>query len=371
MELLQKRQYRKTQIALLLFLFGYLEPVSAQSDKSYLIQLRLNEANKLYEIGRMDSSSNVLNTIIGAKNFKDAGRLLKSEIHRLNALCYHYLKEDSLSTQQIDEMLVYSPFYATRESDPQEFLIKIRTAHPLPRIMLGLKAGTNATTVRVEKKYSIFNLTNQQQNSITENYEIGQGIDLGMSLQLYASPYFSLIAEAEVSRNYFGYTSTNNLLLSGPQTYSYKMRYDYIDVPVMLGINPMPRFVLKPSLFAGAFYRYLAGAGKQIRGTDFPYAINSNRFGYGLVLGVGLSYDRKRTRYSLNYRFKYGYSLANNPNNRYINSDISGVFILENYDVDNDILLNTSSITLSIFYLSKFKVFRKKINPFALGSLFK
>jgi hypothetical protein len=370
MELLQKRQYRKTLILFWAF-FGFSSLGFAQSDDSYLIQLELNKANKLYETGRMDSAMVVLKRITSKKDFGDAGRLLKSEIFRLKALCAFYLKEDSLSTYHIDEMLVYSPFYKARESDPSEFLLKIKTARPLPRLSFGIRGGTNGTIARVEKRYSIFKLNEGQASTLSESYSVGAGLDAGLFLQYYAARFLSFSIEAELSRLSFNYSGTNNLEIVGPQRHSYRMNYDYFDVPVILGLHPLPRFLVKSSIFGGAFYRYLGSASKQIGETNFPYTINSNRIGYGLILGAAVSYDRRRTRFTLSYRFKYGFSLANNPQNRYVKTNISGIFILENYDIDNDMSLTTSSINLSIVYLSKFKVFRKKINLTKMANSYK
>jgi hypothetical protein len=108
---------------------------------------------------------------------------------------------------------------------------------------------------------------------------------------------------------------TGKLLLSqrGAKFDGIKQTLTYLEIPVLARIFFNTSGVMRPNVFAGPTFGFLAGANNKADGTSSEVISNPrdqfNSFDFGLTAGLGLNYEfAPETRFLIDARYLHGFS---------------------------------------------------------------
>lgn len=237
---------------------------------------------------------------------------------------------------------------------------------------IGLKGGVNASSIKVDKSYSVIVPVNYSSSLSQKNYEKWK--PLGTQIGLEATYYVRGIS-ASIQPTYatirFSYSNdyvwtdaehpANRLEL----TYDQDQHISYLYLPLLLKYEFNVRG-LTPYLQCGAYTAFLLGANKSVTISGVDHASGGeNQFKYepvsvgtkdlfaknhwGIIGGAGLYYNIGNIRFNLDIQYRLGQSHLTSGKNRYQNDRLTGIG-----DAMDDIKVDNATISLGTLFPLRF-----------------
>lgn len=342
------RYFTYTTILLMLFL---VKNITAQDN----CVLKLNEAEKLFEKGRIEEIPKLLSGCI------KSGFNSENKTSALRLLTLVYLSEDNTSKAEktLLELLSHNPEYKINKTvDPSEFIQLFNSFNTAPVFSIGLVLGPTITTPHLIETFS--------KNSVYEaNPEYSSG-GIGFSIGLKGIYHINNILDisTEPIFSYLTYDIKENV--TQPNTATITETINYLEFPVFGSYYFYKKNSLKFYGEMGLSYNMLLSGSLNgivtYNNSELePPAINTKniRKNYNLIgiVGVGTKISLNRSNIQASIRYKAGLMNIVDTEMRY--SDHEG--LNSNYlFIDNDIFLN--NFTLMISYNWEFYIHNKKPN---------
>ena len=273
----------------------------------------------LYNSGMADSALSVVKPCV--ENNEALNKISKdtrARIFRLAALSSIMTGNPTEAEKYARKMLIYQPDYKNKqnEGDLMEFRLMLDKITPQPSLRIGITAGANIPFVKLQGKYSNYDLQ-------TGEYSLkgSFGYQFGIIGEKVLTKNISLEAGAGISRVNFNYSITGMDILSYQNMqYRYDQKITWAEVPVIAryyfnlksfrpylegGITG--RLLLNSMEKSGAFGRYW-----------FTNSSNSDKIlttvitdveNIGILLGGGACYDFNK--FSLRLDIRYNHYLKN------------------------------------------------------------
>ena len=342
-----KRTFNKFGIVLL-FLFGInLFAYPQQTSCS----VKLEEAEKLYESGILDSIPSMLRACINS-GFDD------DELSRAyKLLILTYLFEDYQETAEITmlKFLKKFPEYELKATDPVEFKYLYESYKTIPVYSIGVIFGGNYSYVRVLEPYSLYNTNNYE----GEYSSSGIGYQVGLQLKRYITDKIEINLDAIYCAKNFKYNLKQldseleyieNLTgFSFPLTATYDFKYKRFTPFVRAGVNV--DYLMSASADFKRVVNSEAGI-DDLKNTGVNVLNERNTFNFSLVVGGGVKVFFKKGYLMFDVRYYEG--LTNNvaENSRYINDEKWANFQYQ----DDDFAMNNLNFSLGyVFTIYKTK----------------
>ncbi len=240
---------------------------------------------------------------------------------------------------------------------------------------VGIRGGMNFSAASSQKTYSVFSYLEEstpgdnekRYNNFTHSglqfgFSLGYEFLRGMSVNLlpsYASYRFSY-------ENTFHWQDSENADKRVSMNYNYETRLQYIDLPLTIKYGLLSG-KFKPYVQAGGYYSFLTDAIKKVQTTGEDQASGSEaeinitelsvgiddrtkKNNYGIIGGVGFTYNLGNARVGLEANYMYGLQNLDNGGMKFMDNQlISGT-----YDVPDDYNLNNLSISMQVIIPLKF-----------------
>lgn len=299
----------------LLMTFSLSLPLNAQETDC---SAGYEKALLLYNRGMADSVLAIMKPCIEDKSaFSKLSKETCARIYRLVALSSIMTGNTVDAEKYARGLLVYQPDYknSQHEGDLQEFRLMLDRISPKPFIRAGIKAGGNIPFLKLQKKYSNYEL-----DIMESNLKGSPGFQFGISGELSVKKNLSLEIGAGMIRVMFRYTVSgiNESHLYAENIYNQKITW--IEIPVIARYY-FDLGALKPYLSAGLAGRFslytressdLFGkywfteseAGDKILTTFLTDFEN-----FGILGGAGICYDLKN--FSIRLDICYNQNLRN------------------------------------------------------------
>lgn len=356
---------------------------------------RFNKAQRLYEQGRIDSVIISLNPCLKSKGLiSEVSRSIQINIYRLAANTHILLDNYDSAYYYISKLLARKPHYVleTENQDILRFKAALDTIRAYPKWRIGFGLGANQTLVKLVESFSVLEFSEQipTKNYITElidfnDLEIVDVSDI-LGFQIYSfleytfwKKNLSVLVEPGFSKFRFEYNATFEELDNLRFEFLQKMKY--FALPLLFKYRILLDRKWSPFFLTGVNNRFLLSANKKIVSTSRPgfntsntiirretptTPINSltNTYNIGIELGAGVSFKGNSTsrlmrnsNFNFDVRFIKGLNNLNNEKNRFLNNDLSDVFLFEFYDVSDDIKIKNVVFSISWTYNLSHKVF--------------
>lgn len=153
----------------------------------------------------------------------------------------------------------------------------------------GIKGGINLPDFKSFKPEVL------EHKNIT-SWQVGVFYDL-----LKLTPYFAIHAEVLYIEKGGEVTVMEN---NAESVFKYKI--DYIEIPLMLKVNLMPKSFFNPYLIAGPYWAYRAKAKKTGIGLSVDFKDESKSSDFGLVGGGGLEFKIGGPYILVEFRYEHG-----------------------------------------------------------------
>lgn len=236
---------------------------------------------------------------------------------------------------------------------------------------LGFKAGTNFSQADPVKRYSVLSATNYSATSLDKKYtnfhDLGSQATVEITFQfknlsISSQPTYShnVISYA----NQFEWVNTQAPSQSLTQNYAQTQSLDYVTLPLMVKYDVVGNR-LKGFVHAGIYYSFLTNALKTVTvsGVDLasggtnsvssePLIVGTkNLFTnyWGLLGGVGGSYQMGNVRLTLDVTYMRGMANITNVKNRFSNDHLAGIG-----DAQDDIKMNNVIISAGVLFPMRF-----------------
>jgi len=303
----------------------------------------------------------------------------------------------SLDRPQFADRFLSKLFAIRVDEDFQEYWQSIRETrdydyYVAPRLQFGFSSGANFASASPQERFSIFsstttNLTDSRSpyDGLRNVFQKPQiiGFRFGGQLIYAFTKNISLTAVFASSSLRFGYTDNLfwqdspvpnvNLFIRTERNSFHSI--NYIDIPLLLKYQFLPKQKFKPYLLAGGFYSSKIIANKQIAIQEFPAVevdgVRQDFFGnssnvrvditdllnpndYGLMAGIGATYAYQYFRFSFSATYRYGFNNIINPSKRYDNQEL----VFGYHDVFDNIRLNQLNFQFGLSYVT-YRAFRK------------
>jgi hypothetical protein len=308
---------------------------------------------ELYQDGRPDSVLRVMDHYMAKpRHFSRVSKSFRASFYRI--IAHSYILLDSLDEAEVyvKKMMAYS--YVEQDDDLQPYKDIIDKFYTIPKLSFGIRGGTNITTIDLIKQYSVFEFNDGKK--LRTNYDFGVGFQLGAMVSYALNKHLTGSFEPSIVQHQFKYEA---ILEDLKIDYTYKQTIRYIDLPVIVKYNFMVRQKYVPYLQGGLAYRQLLTATRKVETSNIDVSSLLSKGNIGVILGGGFSW--KTSKYTLNIdgRYKYNLNKINNESNRYLNDNLSDIFIYKYYDAGDDISLNNFQVSLGVTYHLSQKVVKK------------
>jgi len=358
---------------------------------------RLRHAQQLYQEGRIDS---VLITLDSCLNNPKLIRKLrvedKASLFKMVGNTHIILDQPGEAQPYIQDFLSLQPFY--RDNPDPDDLIRFSEAidslQVFPKWKVGFRAGLNLTTIDPKKRFDILDFgTEPVDKEYVENIfrlndlEFVQlseimGFNLGLILERSLwSKNTSVSFQPGFSKVKFKYQIIYQDL--GDLTFEATQKISYFDLPIIAKYRFMVSKKVSPFVLAGIYSRVLLNSNKEMSSAfqpdpsnptlitretpETPVSSLMNDFSGGFIVGAGVSWNWRKNdidffkRSSLNFEIRYlnSWNNANDADNRFMNNNLSDVFLYEFYDVMDDIRLNNLEFSVSLLYDLNYNVFQR------------
>jgi hypothetical protein len=236
---------------------------------------------------------------------------------------------------------------------------------------LGFKAGTNLAQADPSKRYTILTPTNYSPSLTDKTYDAFGTLGFQASLEFsyyYKGFYFS--TQPTYTNSTFTYSNElqwfnqANAAETLTQTYKQNQKVEYVDFPLIIKYD-ITGNKLRPFVQIGVFYSVLLNAAKTVNVSSVDLAsggtntidnqpiivgakdLFSNY--WGLMGGVGVTYQLGNVRLLLDANYKQSMSNISNPENRFSNDRLSGIG-----DVQDDLNLKNITISAGVLFPLRF-----------------
>ena len=342
-------------ITLSILTMGVTKAQGRKTDQFYLL---FKKAEKHYYSGRIDLAISELDKLLGLKYTALAKRQQIAEASRLAALCYLLDSRFHKAKRYTELMLENDPFYQVRPDDPLEFVKFINESLILPKFLIGIKGGISLTIVQLMKQHVLL------QGTVAEESLYGSEAYSGTPATNFALDFTYSLSKRIAVNTTIGYQSyhyhfSNSNEFTGVKNYSSAVTLGYLEMPITLQLNLLPKKKFSPYIQAGAFGRYNVTALKEINNGGLPIKKRMNEIGYGWAVGSGIHYDLRRYRFNLDARYKQALTLANNPTSRFTSDGVSEFFIYRYFDTIDDLRVHGIDLSVGVQYFFNYKVTKK------------
>lgn len=235
---------------------------------------------------------------------------------------------------------------------------------------LGIKAGTNLAKADVTETFAVISPVNYKPSEKKYDGYINPGLFIALEatftfkqLSISTQPAYrnSVITYSNQYEWQDAEVPQNSLTLD----YEQKQRIEHIEFPLLVRYE-ITQSRLRPYVQAGAFYAIRVNATKSvsISGVDYasggtdnfssePFTVGANelfaKYHWGLMGGAGVYYHLGNVRLNLEVSYRKGMSLANDVENRYANTQLSGVG-----DASDDFKINSISVAAGCLFPLRF-----------------
>ena len=237
---------------------------------------------------------------------------------------------------------------------------------------IGLKGGVNASSINVDKSYSVIVPVNYSPDVSEKDYEKWK--PLGTQIGLEATYYYrGFSGSIQPTYGTIRFRYENNYSWTDPENpanlldlkYEQDQQVSYVYLPLLFKYE-FKVHGLTPYLQAGAYTAFLLGANKTVTISGADHASGgTNTFEYepvsvgtkdlfakshwGIIGGAGLYYNIGNIRFNLDIQYRMGQSLLNSGENRYQNDWLSGVG-----DAMDDIKVDNVTVSLGTLFPLRF-----------------
>ena len=240
---------------------------------------------------------------------------------------------------------------------------------------IGVRGGTNFSHAKVENSYSVFSFTQGVTDGDNEkkyNAFSLPGLQFGFSVSYEFITGLSVNVLPAYSSYRFSYSNSFRWYdLENPDnqvstSYNIETRLQYIDLPLTFKYE-LSRGSFKPYIQVGGYYSFLtdaikkaettgidqaSGSDTEINISDLSVGINDRikKANYGILGGVGFTYNLGNARFGLEVNYQYGLQNLDNGEFKYEDSQlVSGI-----YDVPDDYSLDNLSLIMQVIIPLKF-----------------
>jgi hypothetical protein len=320
--------------------------------------LKLNEAEKLYDEGKIERIPELLNDCI------EAGFNKENKIAALKLLTLVYLFEDNQAKAEnaLLKLLKTDPeFKINRAIDPVEFIRLFDSYNTAPVFSIGITGGTTLSNPLLFETFSPYSF-DEAATAYTNN---GMGFVLGLKVTYHINTKFDVSFEpgissykfrvAEKTGDFMQTTINESLtLIDFPVNGAYDVyKYKQFDFFTELGFN-------YGMYLTGNLGGTLSYANNEKPDYEAP-AISSEliRSSHLLqaMIGVGTKMKLNRSNLQFNIQYRFGLNNLTTPENR---SDFYETSMKEYMYLDNNFTNN--SLILKVSYNFEFYLHRKKPN---------
>jgi hypothetical protein len=224
---------------------------------------------------------------------------------------------------------------------------------------LGFKAGVNLAQADPLKRYTILTPTNYSSSQTDKKYDAFKeiGIQTTVEISYYYKGFYFSTQPSYISSTF---TYSNQLTKLNPQnpaetltqTYKQSQKVEYADFPFIIKYD-ITGSKLRPFVQVGIFYSLLLNAVKTVNESTVDQASGATNtltdirgvkdmFSnyWGLMGGVGASYQLGNVRLVLDATYRQSMSNMVNPENRFSENSLSSIGVVEDD-------LNLKNITIS------------------------
>jgi hypothetical protein len=237
---------------------------------------------------------------------------------------------------------------------------------------IGLKGGMNASTVNVDKSYSVIVPSNYSSDLTEKKYSKWKpfGTQIGLEATYFFRGFSASIQPTYTTirfsyDNRYTWTDPENEVNKLDLKYEQDQKSSYIYLPFLFKYE-INLHGITPYLQAGAYTAFLLEATKSVTISGVDHASGgTNQFEYepvsvgatdlfasnhyGFIGGAGLYYNIGNIRLNLDVQYRIGGSLLNSTRNRYQNDRLSGVG-----DAMDDITLNSIAVSFGTLFPLRF-----------------
>lgn len=237
--------------------------------------------------------------------------------------------------------------------------------------MMGIKGSVNFSQLETIKSYEVLDAPYIEGLSdsakVYAPYSENRGYAVALTIGYFPVRMLGLVFEPAFSSYQFSYDYNLGWMLneagsSLQRSYTHAQQVSYIDLPLMLRINPLKtRF--KVHVQAGGYYGFRLNALKKMNWSETlvyaeslreqivqqkeVYTAITNQFNpshFGVILGGGISYDIQNWRIGLETNYKMGFSELINPAERYSRQELASA----HYDVPDNLQWKQLEVSASL-----------------------
>ncbi len=319
--------------------------------------LKLNEAEKLYDDGKIEKIPSLLSNCI------ESGFNRENKIRALRLLTLVNLFEDNTiqAEKSILRLLKIDPEYkANKAVDPVEFIRLFNSFSTAPVFSLGVIGGLNFTKPHLIETFSFNEI-----KAANPKYTNGIGFSFGLKANYHINNIWDITFEPNFAA--LSYKVKENSTTYGATTITESM--NYIELPVLASYCFYKKN--KYNFYGEAGFSYGLLLSGKITG-QFTYNNNEQasgdapkvltpeirkKYNFAGTIGAGTKINLNRSNIQISLRYKIG--LMNVVNNNTRVTDHEG--LNTNYRfIDNDITVN--NIYFMISYNREFYIHKKKPN---------
>jgi hypothetical protein len=237
---------------------------------------------------------------------------------------------------------------------------------------IGLKGGMNASTVKVDKSYSVIVPSNYSSDLTTKKYSKWKpfGAQIGLEATYFFKGFSASIQPTYTTirfsyDNRYSWTDPENEANRLDLKYEQDQKSSYIYLPLLFKYE-INLHGITPYLQAGAYTSFLLEATKSVAISGVDHASGgTNQFEYetvsvgatdlfarnhfGFIGGAGLYYNIGNIRLNLDVQYRIGQSLINSTENRYQNDRLAGIG-----DAMDDFTLNSIAVSFGTLFPLRF-----------------
>jgi len=236
---------------------------------------------------------------------------------------------------------------------------------------LGVKLGTNISSVNPTQSFSGVTPIGFDANTLDKAYDDFNlfGIIAGLDIIFYHKG-ISIAFQPNFRRSRYSFQNRFSWESEdGVERFESRMNHeqkiDFFDIPVIVKYDLL-KAKLRPFLLGGGYFSFVTNAEKTvtISQQDFSSGIVQNidageliigvtdnfaKFNYGILAGIGASYDFWNIRAVLEGSYRLGLTNIINENRRFSETQLTGIG-----DVNDDIELRSINISLSLVFPLRF-----------------
>jgi len=324
------------------------------------------KALDMYNTGQFNVALETLTPCLESTNAqKKVSKSTRMELFRLAALCSYLTGKTEEADRYTRKVLFYQPDYKNnpRDDDLAEFTGSINSLIVLPKLSVGLSAGTSYPVVSLVNQYSAIDPEIQ-----THSISGKPGIHARFTIEYLFSKSLSLCAEPGYTYQQLDYRVVD----SNSIEHNYDQELAFIEFPVLLRYRYHTNNAFVPTAYVGALGRimlinmeesdelgnYWLTASSNTNGILSCFLISTNKL--GIFAGGGVDFKLKNSAIGLDIRYVF------NPTNPGHKSRFDSVTSYDDISSSENVYftdhiglvtLSKLQITLGYRYFLNYRVF--------------